>query len=881
MGSEARHIQQRARKLRICRWTLPWLALGTFACGTEDPAYPPSDGAEGGSVASNTGGASSSRNKTVGSNQSSATSSNGGDSSRGGGTASGTRGNRGGSSAAGGASSSTRAGNVGGATSTTTGKHATAGGPNNAANDTSGWGNVRFDGGGFVDGIVASTTVRDLFYARTDVGGVYRWNQDQRQWIPLLDWLSQDDVGLFGVESIALDPNNPGRLYVLAGTSYFSQGKTAILRSEDYGETFETIDVSSQWRAHGNGMGRQSGEKLAVDPNDPNVLFCGSRNAGLFKSTDSGRTWKNVSTIGAQTGADLTNVNGISFVLFDPSSSRTSAGGTSTLYLGVSATTDNLYVSKDGGAKFDPITGGPAGQMPNRAVLDQGNLYVTYVGSLGPHSVSSGAFYRYAVDSGVWTNLTPKNDDGTALMGSGGQNLAHGFGGVSVDPSDPNHILLSTLSFYGGQTRYADGGEGWGDRIYVTTDAGETWNTQFSYQDPKDPNMANAGANGNAWISGAAIHWAGDITFNPFNPNDAWVVSGNGIYHAENLNDSMPIWNFESKGIEETVPLDIVSIPGGPLVTAIGDYDGATYESITVSYPRHEPAIGTTHSLGWAPLTGAFLRAGHVTDYSTGSGVESDVMYFAEDPAAAWTKLPTPKGSHGLVVLSADGKVMLHRPDNSSTVYRSTDQGNDWTTVSGLDGQAQYSRIVCDPVNADVFYLLDQQGKLLRSSDKGVSFTAVGSVQDDSKGLYQSSNGLIRTVPGREGHLFAPLDQVQSWAPNGKYSTNGLAFSDDGGSTWSRFDSVYSAHAVGIGKAADGASYETLFIWGVAGESSNPLGVYYSVDKGQSWKRMNDDEHQYGGTGNGAFVQGDMNVFGRVYMSTVGRGLVYGNVPTG
>ncbi len=36
--------------------------------------------------------------------------------------------------------------------------------------------------------------------------------------------------------------------------------------------------------------------------------------------------------------------------------------------------------------------------------------------------------------------------------------------------------------------------------------------------------------------------------------------------------------------------------------------------------------------------------------------------------------------------------------------------------------------------------------------------------------------------------------------------------------------------------------------------------------------------HQYGGPGNGAFVQGDMNVFGRVYMSTVGRGLVYGEI---
>jgi hypothetical protein len=896
MRFQERRLKQGAWQFRPLFWAIAWIALGCGGTGNSSPGAGGSSSPGGTGGASSLGGSSTSQGGKGGASNGSSTSQGGkgGASNLGGSSTS--QGGKGGASNLGGSSTSPGgkggASNLGGSSASQGGKGgASSGGSSGASNvggsggdsttstdATKGWGNVRFDGGGFVDGILASTKVEGLFYARTDVGGVYRWNNDQKVWIPLLDWISQDDVGLYGAESIALDSKNPGRLYVLVGTSYSSNGKTAILRSEDYGATFKTVDVSALWRAHGNGMGRQSGEKLAVDPNNSDIVFCGSRAAGLFKSTDAGKSWANVSTIAAQSGADLVNANGISFVLFDPSSSLTAAGGTSTLYMGISDATKSFYVSKDGGATFTAISGGPSGQMPNRAVLSNGNLFLTFSNSLGPYNLSSGSFYRYTVASGTWTNLTPKTDDGTAYMGNGGQGAAHGFGGVSVDPSDPNHILLSTLSYYGGQTRYADGGEGWGDRIYVTSDGGSTWTTTFSQMDPKVPANANASANGNAWISGAAIHWAGDIAFNPFNTKEAWVVSGNGIFHTENLSDSLPIWKFESKGIEETVPLDIVSVPGGPLVTAIGDYDGAAYLDITKSYPRHTPAIGTTHSLGYAPLTGAFLRTGHVTDYSTGTGIESDVMYFSDDKAATWTKLPTPKGTQGLVVLSADGKVLLHRPDSSSTVYRSDDQGNTWTTVTGLDGQAQYARIVCDPVNADVFYLLDQQGKLLKSKDKGVSFASVGSVENDAQSLWQSSNGLIRAVPGREGHLWAPLDQAQSWASNGKYSTNGLAFSDDGGVTWTRFPSVYSAHAVGIGKAADGATYETLFIWGVAGDSTNPLGVYYSIDKGTSWKRMNDDSHQYGGPGNGAFVQGDMNVYGRVYMSTVGRGLVYGNI---
>ena len=313
-------------------------------------------------------------------------------------------------------------------------------------------------------------------------------------------------------------------------------------------------------------------------------------------------------------------------------------------------------------------------------------------------------------------------------------------------------------------------------------------------------------------------------------------------------------------------------------ISAIGDYDGSSFDDIHKSTALHNPRIGTTHSLGYAPLNGSFLRVGRVTDYSTGTGIDYNKMYFSEDNAKTWTETPEPKGAHGFVALSADAASWLHRLDNSNMVYYSLDKGTTWSAVTGLDAQAQYAKIVPDPVNPNVFYVLDQQGKLKKSTDQGKTFAVVGSVQNDAQGLYQASNGYIRTVPNREGHIWAPLDQEQSWAANGKFSTNGLALSEDGGATWQRFPSVYAALAVGIGKAAPEASYETIFIWGVAGSSTNPLGIYRSIDKGASWVRINDDMHQYGGPGNGAFVQGDMNVFGRVYMSTVGRGLVYGEI---
>jgi xyloglucan-specific exo-beta-1,4-glucanase len=64
------------------------------------------------------------------------------------------------------------------------------------------WTTVAIGGGGFVSGIVSSPIEKNLFYARTDVGGAYRWDQSLKQWIPLMDWADGSELGLFGVEAI-------------------------------------------------------------------------------------------------------------------------------------------------------------------------------------------------------------------------------------------------------------------------------------------------------------------------------------------------------------------------------------------------------------------------------------------------------------------------------------------------------------------------------------------------------------------------------------------------------------------------------------------------------------------------------------------------------
>ena len=95
----------------------------------------------------------------------------------------------------------------------------------------------------------------------------------------------------------------------------------------------------------------------------------------------------------------------------------------------------------------------------------------------------------------------------------------------------------------------------------------------------------------------------------------------------------------------------------------------------------------------------------------------------------------------------------------------------------------------------------------------------------------------------------------------------------DGGRSFAKLDGIDYCGALGFGKAARGANYPAVYIWG---ERKGVRGIYRSLDGGAGWERINDDRHQYGGPGDGHFIVGDMNRFGHVYMSTAGRGIVYG-----
>jgi hypothetical protein len=74
-----------------------------------------------------------------------------------------------------------------------------------------------------------------------------------------------------------------------------------------------------------------------------------------------------------------------------------------------------------------------------------------------------------------------------------------------------------------------------------------------------------------------------------------------------------------------------------------------------------------------------------------------------------------------------------------------------------------------------------------------------------------------------------------------------------------------------FGKAPPGRSYPALF---AIGTRADLRAVWRSDDAGASWIRVNDAAHEWGRRFR--CIAGDPRVFGRVYVGTDGRGILYG-----
>lgn len=677
------------------------------------------------------------------------------------------------------------------------------------------WSSLPFGGAGFVTGIITCPQEEGLMYARTDVGGAYRWNPQGESWIPITDFLPENQAGLMGVESLAIDPSSPNKVYLYCGTSYWNGGLSAILYSEDYGESFTQVaTVTGLFPAHGNDLGRQSGERLAVCPRGGKLLLCGSRTRGLWKSENAGKNWKRIAS------DCFVNDRKISFVQFIDS--VTVVAGL--LYRGG----DNLFMSRDGGATWNAVENAPTDYMPHRCRLapDGRILYIAYSDSEGPGTNGSGALMKLDLATSAWSDISPQPVS---------------FGDISVAGDNPDHLMAVSMGIWWGQY-WKSGVTTWGDQIWVSKNGGKTWTClmesgRSTYSEPLV-----------TWMkSQCHLHWCGSAQMDPFNSGKVYFVSGNGIVCTHNLWASRPTFKMCVTGLEETVPLNIVSVTGAPLAVAIGDYDGCLYTDITRYYSRYSPSMGSTSAIAIAARNPKVMLRG------------AGDIYYSSNGGRTWVKKNKPVSDAGIssCALSAEGTMLVARPSGKKPYY-SVDGGKNWKEISDSPSGTD---IFADPVSDCVFY----------GMNNGVFYVYIYDPATDS---FATTKKNIGNVVGRMCVVDGISGEV--WLPRG---TNGLAHLSgcDTGTPVIKNITMSSCTCVGAGKAREEGGYPSLYIWGRK-NAAGKIGLYRSDDSGVRWTRINDDRHQFGGPGNAQIVSGDMNEYGRVYMSTVGRGVITGKL---
>ncbi|MFJ9597433.1 RICIN domain-containing protein [Streptomyces virginiae] len=611
------------------------------------------------------------------------------------------------------------------------------------------WKNAQVVGGGYVTGLVFNPKEKGLLYARTDMGGAYRWDAAAEQWIPLTDWLGEKDWNLLGIDALATDPVDPARLYLAAGT-YTNEwaGNGAILRSTDRGRTFQRTDLPFKLGA--NEPGRGAGERLVINPADPGTLLLGTRKNGLWRSTDHGATWNQVSSFPVKDGAS--SGAGISFVTYGPA-------GSNTVYVGVNDRSTSLYRSTDGGSTWQAVSGQPTGQMPQHGVVSgDGSLYLSYSNSVGPMDATAGSVWKYTPSAGAWKNISPSQG-------------SYGFSGLAVDPQKPSTVMVTTLDRWWPE-----------DEIYRTTDGGTTWKA-LAATSQRDPSGA-------PYVGTHTGHWMTALAIDPFSSGHVLYGTGNGIWRSKDANatDSggTSHWTAGARGLEETALMDAIAPPGGAaVVTAMGDQGGFRHDDLNkVPAGRlSNPMMNNSTDIDFAQSMPSMM-------VRVGRGGAQDGAY-STDGGTSWNGFkaePVAGAQDGRVALAADGSTIVWT-QAGQVPYRSTDKGASWSKVSGLGTDAV---VVADRSSAGTFYSLFR-GTLHASTDGGATFTA------RATGL---PSGRLTAVPGIAGDL---------WITDGG---QGLLHSTDAGRTFTRLTTVKSASALGFGKAAPGASYQALYLIG-------------------------------------------------------------------
>ena len=351
-------------------------------------------------------------------------------------------------------------------------------------------------GPAMVSGRVAALAVdprnRARYFAGVASGGVWRTENDGISWTPVFD-----GEGSYSIGAVTIDPKDSNIIWV--GT-----GENNSQRSVSYGDgVYRSEDGGKSWKNMGLKNSQHIG-RVAIDPRDSNVVFVAAQgplwspggDRGLYKSTDSGKTWKKV--------IEISEYTGVSEVVIDPLNPDIMYASAYQRQRHVWTMIDGgpesgIYKSTDGGNTWSKVKSGLPNEDLGRIGLAIAPTDPSIVYATVEAANHKGGIFR-SRDHGVTWEKRNGFDQGAMY-----------YSGLTVDPKNPDRVyFMNTL-------------------IQVSDDGGKTLtriperykhvDSHVMYIDPNDNNYMLVGCDGGVYESfdrAANWQWKANLPLSQF-----------------------------------------------------------------------------------------------------------------------------------------------------------------------------------------------------------------------------------------------------------------------------------------------------------------------------------------------------------------------------
>jgi len=574
-----------------------------------------------------------------------------------------------------------------------------------------------------------------------------------------------DDVPVISVGDIAIDPNNDQVLY--CGTGEANSSSFSFLGDGIYKST----DAGASWQHIGLINSAYIGRVLVDYSNSQRVfvaacgnLFTTNDERGVYRSDDGGQTWQRVLYLTDSTSAiDLVQHPTNPQILYAAMWERSRG----LVYRRSFGLTSGIWKSTDGGTNWTEMTSGlPKGSNVGRigiaiAKSNPDILYAFY--DLDNTEV---AVYKSLNGGQSWT----RTNDG-ALYGMN-SNFGWYFGQVRVDPLNPNRVFVMGVDLF----RSDNGGSSWTDI--------STWDFHVDHHAMMFDETTNS------------------------------IIEGNdgGLYRSQNSGNS---WTkINNLALTQFYAIDIDY--QNPERLYGGTQDNNTIRTLSGGTSDWEPILGGDGTYTLVDYTNSNII---YAEYQWGN------LYRSDDGGSNMNYIASPMSGDRV---NWSAPLAMHPEDPSILyfgtyrVWKSTNKGNSWQAVSGdlTAGIDQYfytiTTIAISAINPAIVIAGTGDGKVQISTNNGQTW------QNISAGLPNRSITRVATDPFEEHTIYVTLSGFRWDEP-----LPHVFKSTDLGSTWT--DISGNLPEFPVNDIALDPDIPGKIIVGT------DAGVYGTADGGQTW----------------------------------------------